>query len=328
MKNLIYLSIILLILSCSISIYEGTDNEYGVIDISDSDTMRVMRSIDNKGTHNLNKFDTIIAQYNEDDEEILFYDCNDLLPYIDYSIVYPCGDEVSSYYLLDTLLFLSIGNSIEIVKIELETGASSDVSYFDAGRSFDCIIVIDSNIIASDRETGLYMFRIDSAYSIESIFGNDIFSPDTMIYHNGYLYAVDEPEIDIMQIEGDSLSLITSLSGYQTSKIKLSGNMLVYYSNDKIGIIDIEDKSSPKDILKQDLGFYRVDDFVLVDSFLYVVGDPEDDDDSGVFAFRCDSTFGFVLESHNYLDYGMDKILTMSEFLIVQAWYTIYAFRQ
>lgn len=328
MKNLIYLSIILLILSCSISVYDGTDNEYGAIDISDSDTMRVMRSIDNEGSHNLNKFDTIIAQYNEDDEDILFYDCTHSPPYIDYSIVYPCGSEVSSYYILDTLLFLSIDDSIEIVNIELETGANSEVNCFDAGRGFDCIIVIDSTIIASNSQTGIYMFRMDSACSAESIYCNNEIYPDTMIYHNDYLYVVDEPEIDIMQIEGESLSLITSLSGYQTSKIKLSGNMLVYYINDKICITDIEDKSSPEDILKQDLGFYRVDDFVLVDSFLYVVGDPEDDSDSGVFKFRCDSTFGFVLESHNFLDYGMDKILTMSEFLIVQGWYTVYAFRQ
>lgn len=326
MKNLIYLSIILLILSCSTSVYRGTDDEYGAIDISDSDTMRVVRSIDNGGSHNMNKFDSIIAQYNKDDEEMLFYDCSNL-PYIDYSFAYPCGDEVSSYYILDTLLYLSIGESIQITKIEFETGSNSDLNSTDIGQSFDCMIVIDSTIIASDRETGLYMFRIDSAYSIESIYGNDNFSPDTMIYHDGYLYTANESKINIMQIEGDSLSIIKSLSGYQTSKIKLSGNMLVYYSNDKIGLIDIEDKLSPKDILKQDLGFRWLYDFVLVDSFLYVVGDPEDDGDSGVFTFRGDSTFGFVLESHCFLDYGMDKILTISDYLIVQGWYSIYTFR-
>lgn len=320
MKNIIYvLFIILIIASCSVSPSSGSDDKYSRLDIVYDDSLEHVGGFPFQGEMPLRRFGNVITSYNSYNDEICFY-WGGMLPAMRSMRKYP-SNEISAFYLVDSTLYMSIDNEFFIVKLGVDFRVE-ETYRTDMDASYDCIIVSDSTIIASNKDNGVSLLRVDSLSNVNQIYHDSVFRPDTMIRWNDYIYAVDNERLSIYRLENDSLFLQRSIIDYGTNNIKIEDDKLIYCRHDEvIGFVSMNDGLNLEEVYWQNMNIHNVNDYTMLDSILYVSATPDNFGGEGnyLLKYRYDEDWGFVFEGYYFDSKEISSIVNIMDYAVVSS---------
>ncbi|MDY6787284.1 MAG: hypothetical protein SVK54_04090 [candidate division WOR-3 bacterium] len=327
MKNIIcMLFIILIIASCSVSPSSGSDDKYSRLDIVYDDSLEHVGGFPFEGEGPLRRFGIIMTSYKSYSDEICFY-YGGMLPAMRSMRKYSYySNEISAFYLIDSTLYMSIDNEIFIVELGVDFRVE-ETYRTEMDASYDCLIVIDSTIIASNKDNGVSLFRVDSLSNVNQIYHDSVLRPDTMIKWNDYIYAVDNERVSIYCLENDSLFLQKSILDYGTDNIKIEDDKLIYCRYDEtIGFVNMNDGLNLEEVYWQNMKLHDINDYTMLDSILYVSAIPDNfgENKKYLLKYRYDSDRGFVFEGYfdskeissmvNIMDYA---VMSSGDILLV-----------
>ncbi len=306
--------IFLIILSCSVENITTYEDDYGYLYLPFDDTLNLVKTQNYSGTIYISQFGTTIATLSMYSKSLNLYSLSNLPNILNLNSYY-ADERIYAYYISDSLIYLSLDNNIIVVDFPSDhigrTLSETEIDY-----NCDAIISIDSFLIVSDSYEGVALYKINDDWGIDLLYLNNKLCPDTIVFYDNYLYAMDYNEIRILQIENDSLVYISRISSNNLDNLYLYDSILLFQSNTSIGIVDISNKLYPKLKYLQDFDVNCIFDIVFDNSNLYFT------DSLIVWKYNYSDSTGFVFDALYKNDKIKQSIICIDDYVIATCSYS------